>query len=1050
MADTMPAGDAELSVDWDALDAIKFVDEEACVAHLIETLNFSQAGRASSLRRGIELVEKARRSGRRKGMMESFLEEFGLSNSEGLALMCLAEALLRVPDAETRDDLIAEKIRSGDWGRHRGQSESWLVNASTWGLMLTGRVIGAPKAAQNGPGAFVSSLVRESGEPVIRAAMMQAMRIMGEQFVLGRTVDAAMKRGARMVTRGEAAHFSFDMLGEGARTAADAQRYFLAYERAIEAVAAVDGGAKAPEDGSGVSVKLSALHPRYDALHETRILDELYPRLLHLCTMAAQSNINLCLDAEEADRLVISLKLLERLCSAPELKGWTGLGLAIQAYQKRALGVVDKTVALARRSGRRLMVRLVKGAYWDTEIKHAQEMGFANFPVFTTKSGTDVSYLTCARALLSAAPDVYPQFATHNAHTVAAVESMAVLAGDPAFEFQRLHGMGEALFRAADTGARVRVYAPVGQHEDLLPYLVRRLLENGANTSFVNAFLDPDVPVEQVVEDPIAKLEAGPRRHPQIPTPPRLYGPVRRNSAGLDLSQASVRCDLEQAISAVNGGPLLKAGPIMAKAVQSRRDVLRRHSPAEIESVVGMVSNADAGDVEIAATDCAKAQRAWDIEGGPHRAAILRAMADGLESDSHRLIALMARETGKTLQDGIDEVREAVDFCRYYASQAETKFAAPVRLPGPSGETNHLSLHGRGVFGCISPWNFPLAIFTGQIAAALAAGNTVLAKPAEQSPLIAQEAVTIFRKAGVPDAALALLPGAGETVGAAITKAQPLSGVAFTGGTQTARIINKALAGRDGPIAALIAETGGLNAMFVDTTALREQVIDDVIHSAFGSAGQRCSALRLIFLPHETADMILDGIMGAMDELKIGNPCAIDTDVGPVIDAEACEVLRSHVARLQSEATLLKQIDVSAQAERGHFFGPALIELKSLDQIDHEVFGPVLHVLRYDPDAVAETGAGLMAKGYGLTLGIHSRLESFWSRVRAACPVGNTYINRSMTGAVVGVQPFGGEGLSGTGPKAGGPHYLQRFATERTVTNNITAQGGDPELLSLN
>jgi len=1049
MPDTLPAEDAYTQIDWDDLDALKFVDEEAHVANLMEGFASEDALRASALRRGPEIVETARRVGRRKGMMESFLEEFGLSNSEGLALMCLAEALLRVPDAETRDELIAEKIRSGDWGSHRGQSESWLVNASTWGLMLTGRVIGPPKAAQKGPAALVSSLVRESGEPVIRAAMMQAMRIMGEQFVLGRTVEGAMKRGARMVARGEAAHFSFDMLGEGARTAADAERYFAAYERAIEAVAAGDGGPTAPEAGSGVSVKLSALHPRYDALHEARVMDELYPKLLHLCTMASQSNINLCLDAEEADRLVISLKLLDRLCSEPSLDGWTGLGLALQAYQKRATAVVDQIIKLARLRGRRLMVRLVKGAYWDTEIKHAQEMGFPNFPVFTTKSGTDLSYLACARRMLEAAPDIYPQFATHNAHTLAAIEHMAESAGSPAFEYQRLHGMGEALYAAAGAGGQVRIYAPVGQHEDLLPYLVRRLLENGANTSFVHAFLDPDVPVEHVVEDPISKLEAGPRRHPQIPTPPRLFGRERRNSAGLDLSQASVRQQLARKIIDLKSGPVIQAGPMLGNGPITTGETVRQANPSDTSIVMGTVREASADEVGKALAACSQAQAAWDARGGAERATILRAMADGLEEAGPRLIALMARETGKTLQDGIDEVREAVDFCRYYAGQAEEKFAAPERLPGPSGETNHLSLHGRGVFGCISPWNFPLAIFAGQIAAALAAGNTVLAKPAEQSPLVAGEAVKIFRKAGVPGEVLALLPGQGEVVGAAISNSDAIAGVAFTGGTGTARTINRALAERDGPIATLIAETGGLNAMFVDTTALREQVIDDVIRSAFGSTGQRCSALRLLFLPHETADMILDGLMGAMDELKVGDPCEFDTDVGPVIDAEAKAMLEAHLERMKTDAKLLKQVDVSAMAERGHFFGPALVELASLDQISEETFGPVLHVLRYDPDDVTAVGAALMAKGYGLTLGIHSRLETFWREVIEACRVGNTYINRSTIGAVVGVQPFGGEGLSGTGPKAGGPHYVTRFATERTVTNNITAQGGDPELLSL-
>ena len=1044
MADTAPYS----QIDWDALDELKFVDEEAHVADLMERAPLDEPGRMAAVRRALEIVETARRAGRRKGMMESFLEEFGLSNSEGLALMCLAEALLRVPDVQTRDELIAEKIRSGNWGSHAGKSESWLVNASTWGLMLTGRVIGPPKSAAGGPAKFVSGLVRESGEPVIRAAMMQAMRIMGEQFVLGRTVGAAMKRGKRMVAAGDAAHFSFDMLGEGARTAADAERYFTAYQQAIESVAAGYSTAVAPEDGAGVSVKLSALHPRYEALNEKRVMDELYPRVHSLCLQAAKANINLCLDAEEADRLVISLKILDRLCHSEDLAGWTGLGLAVQAYQKRALGVIGKVIELARTSKTRLMVRLVKGAYWDSEIKHAQVMGFPNFPVFTTKPGTDLSYLACAEALLQASPDIYPQFATHNAHTVAAIEYLAAANGDPRFEYQRLHGMGESLYAAAGAGKQVRVYAPVGQHEDLLPYLVRRLLENGANTSFVHSFLDPDVPAEYVAEDPIARLEAGPRRHPAIPTPGRLYGPERRNSSGLDLSQASVRRRIGDALRHQVSGPMVETGPLIGKTVKGG-GTMRLINPAETDIVMGTMRETEAGEVAEAAKALAAAQPAWDALGGAERARHLRAMGDALQENANRLSALMVRETGKTLQDGIDEVREAVDFCRYYAVEAETKFAAPVRLPGPAGETNHISLHGRGVFACISPWNFPLAIFTGQLAAALAAGNTVMAKPAEQSPIIAQEAVKLFRAAGLPENVLALLPGRGEVTGAAMLEAPELAGVAFTGGTGTARIINRTLAGRDGAILPLIAETGGLNAMFVDTTALREQVLDDVIHSAFGSAGQRCSALRLLFLPHSTADKLIDGLKGAMDELRIGDPRDFNTDIGPVIDTDALAMLEAHMERMQAEATILKQVNVEALRGSGHFFGPALVELKSLDQIEQEVFGPVLHVLRYDPDQIDKVGAALSAKGYGLTLGVHSRLQSFWQEVREAVEVGNTYINRSMTGAVVGVQPFGGEGLSGTGPKAGGPHYLQRFAAERVVTHNITALGGDPELLNL-
>ncbi len=1040
MADTMTPESG-----WDSLDMLKFADEEAYLADLLAQVPLNAGLRASAVRRGRELVEIARARGRKKGMMESFLEEFGLSNSEGLALMCLAEALLRVPDAETRDDLIAEKIRSGDWSAHQGQSDSWLVNASTWGLMLTGKVIGPPRAAMSGPGKFVQGLVRGSGEPVIRAAMMQAMRIMGEQFVLGRTVKEALKRGKRMVKSGAAAHFSFDMLGEGARTSADAARYGQAYQRAIAMVAEVEDAAAAPEDKSGISVKLSALHPRYEAVNEARVMAQLYPRVLALCEQAGKANINLCLDGEEADRLVISLKILERLMREPSLHGWSGLGLAVQAYQKRAMAVIERLAKLSEQTGMRLMVRLVKGAYWDSEIKHAQVEGYPNFPVFTTKQGTDFNYLACARMMLRAGPHLYAQFATHNAHSLAAVDLIAADEGVEAYEFQRRHGMGEALYDAAGAGARVRIYAPVGAHEDLLPYLVRRLLENGANTSFVHSFLDPDVPVERVVEDPVAKVEIGPRRHPKIATPPRLYGAKRRNSAGLDLSQQAERDAIASAMKAMRDSPVIAVAAIVSGSAEPGGGELIR-VPFATDTVLGAAREASDDEVS-AALDAATAfQPGWDKLGGAKRAEILRAMADALEDGAPRLIALMAREAGKTLGDGVDEVREAVDFCRYYGARAEAEFETPVRLPGPAGETNHLELHGRGVFACISPWNFPLAIFTGQIAAALAAGNCVVAKPAEQTPLIAFEAVNMFLKAGLPGAALHLLPGRGETVGAALCADRRVSGVCFTGGTDTARLINRALAEREGAIIPLIAETGGLNAMFVDTTALREQVIDDVIVSAFGSAGQRCSALRLAFLPDDTADMLIEGLQGAMDELKLGDPGLPETDIGPVIDAEAKAALAAHLERIGAEANVLKQLDAP---EGGHFFGPALVELTSLDQIEREVFGPVLHVLRYDPDEIAEVGAALKAKGYGLTLGVHSRLERFAGAVKAACPVGNTYVNRTMIGAVVGVQPFGGEGLSGTGPKAGGPYYLHRFAIERVVTVNITAQGGDPELLSL-
>lgn len=1031
------------ALDWAELDRERYADEERAVQALLAAAPLDASLRAEIEAEAKEVVRAARALKRRRGVMESFLEEFGLANSEGLALMCLAEALLRVPDEGTADKLIAEKIKSGRWEEHLGRADSWLVNAGAWGLMLTGRVVSISDELRDDAAGFLGKLVQRAGEPVIRAAMMQAMRILGEQFVLGRTIEEAIKRGKGLVRAGEGAFFSFDMLGEGARTQADADRYFESYAHAIRTVG--DETEAGPERVSGVSVKLSALHPRFEARQRDRVHAELYPRILDLAQRAAAGDIGLCLDAEETDRLTLSLELLDRLMAEPSLEGWGGLGLAVQAYQKRARGVVAKLAHLSRARRRRLMVRLVKGAYWDGEIKRAQIQGRPDFPVWTTKHATDVNYLACAADMLAAADALYPQFATHNAHTAVAIKRLAARAGVRAYEFQRLHGMGEALYAAAKFEAPVRVYAPVGGHEDLLPYLVRRLLENGANTSFVHGFLDDDVSPDLIAADPVTRLEAGPKRHPRIPAPPALFGPARRNSTGRDLSVAADRAAFSEAVRKLEASLPIDVGPIVAGRVRTEGGA-PRVDPAESKRVLSRARDASAEDIAEAIAVARAAQTAWNARGGAARAAILRACADALQADEDRFVALIAREAGRTLQDGIDEVREAVDFCRYYAAEAERLFAGPQRLPGPAGETNHLELMGRGVFACISPWNFPLAIFTGQIMAALAAGNTVLAKPAEQTPLIAFEAVRLFHEAGVPADALHLLPGDGA-VGAAIVADPRIAGVAFTGGTDTARKINQSLAGRDGPIPVLIAETGGLNGLFVDTTALKEQVTDDSILSAFGSAGQRCSALRVIFLPHETADGQIDNLKGALDALVIGDPADPATDVGPVIDAEAKAQLEAWMARMRQEAKVLAQRDVAGLD--GWFFGPAIVELPSLDLLEREVFGPVLHVVRYDPARIAETGAALAAKGYGLTLGVHSRLESFAAEVQRAAPAGNVYVNRSIIGAVVGVQPFGGLGLSGTGPKAGGPHYVARFATERTITVNIAAQGGDPELMSL-
>ena len=1026
---------------WDALDAGKYRDEAEAIAALLATPPLSPEERAAVTAEAEALVRTARRSARRQGVVEGFLQEFSLGTREGLALMCLAEALLRTPDDATRDALIAEKIGPADWAGHLGRSENLFVNASTWGLMLTGRIIDVDEEARRDATGFVKRLAGRMGEPVIRAAVAQAIRIMGEQFVLGRTIEDALKRAKK-----EGYLCSFDMLGEGARTAADADRYERAYAAAIETVGKASAGL-GPEAGHGVSVKLSALSPRYEATQEARVWDELYPRIRRLALIAAGHDINLTIDAEEADRLVLSLKLLDRLARDEGLGHWTGLGLAVQAYQKRAPEVIARLADLAQDSGRRLMVRLVKGAYWDTEIKRAQMAGRPDYPVYTRKPSTDLSYLVAARTLIEASPFLYAQFATHNAHTLAAVHRMAKTRGVK-IEHQRLHGMGEALYAAAEDlydGVTLRAYAPVGGHEDLLPYLVRRLLENGANSSFVHALLDERVPVEKVVVDPIGAAEVEPGPHPKIPVPRRMYGD-RLNAMGADVTVAAERARLEAALTALDAEHLT-AGPIVAGAAPSRLPVAPVRSPADHGVIVGQVCEATDADIDAAFVAARKAQPAWDARGGGERAQVLRGMADALETNRDRLAALCVREAGKTWPDAIGEVREAADFCRYYALLAERQFEGRTPLVGPAGETNTLELHGRGVFVCISPWNFPLAIFTGQVAAALAAGNAVLAKPAEQTPLIAAEAVRLYHRSGLDPRLLHLLPGRGETVGAALTAHADLDGVAFTGGTETAWAINRTLAARRGPIVPLIAETGGLNGLFVDTTALREQVIDDVIVSAFGSAGQRCSALRLLFLPEETAEATIEGLKGAMDALALGDPARFTTDVGPVIDQDAKAALETYLATLEAGGRVLKRL--TPPVVDGTFFAPVLAEIPLADLPDREVFGPVLHLVRYDAEKLDEACAALAAKGYGLTLGVHSRIEGFARRVQALVPAGNVYVNRSIIGAVVGVQPFGGEGLSGTGPKAGGPNALIRYAVERAVSINIAAQGGDPALLNL-
>ena len=994
------------------------------------------------------LVAEVRRQSHGHGGLDAFLHEFELSSREGVVLMCLAEALLRVPDAHTVDKLIADKIADADWQAHLGRSDSLFVNASTWALMLTGRVIRLEEGDTRDLTGALRRLVHRSGEPVIRGAVTRAMRILGRQFVMGRTIAEALERARPDEEKGY--RYSYDMLGEAARTMADAERYFESYRQAIAAIGEAGAG-KGPVAAPGISVKLSALHPRYEFAQRDRVMAELVPRLKALALEAKQVDMGFTVDAEEADRLDISLEVIEAVSGDPELAGWQGFGLAVQGYQKRAAALIDWLADMAARHKRRLMVRLVKGAYWDTEIKRSQELGFDGYPVFTRKVNTDVSFLACAKKLLADPDAFYPQFATHNAHSLAAILEMAGNGAD--FEFQRLHGMGELLYEqivgADKLNLPCRIYAPVGSHEDLLAYLVRRLLENGANTSFVNRIQDEKLPIEEIVADPLAKVRRlGAVPHPNIPLPEALYGAERRNSRGIDLTDLQVMAPLaaDMAEAVRNGG--WTAAPLVGGRVLNgaAKPVL---DPADRRRVVGEVTEAGPEQVEAALARAHRAAPDWDATPAEERAACLDRMADLMEAKRAELMALCIREAGKTMNDAVAEVREAVDFCRYYAARARADFAAPLGLPGPTGERNEIALHGRGVFACISPWNFPLAIFCGQVTAALAAGNAVIAKPAEQTPLIAAAAVRLLHRAGVPGDVLHLLPGDGPTVGGPLVADRRVAGVAFTGSTETARLINQTLAKREGPIVPLIAETGGQNAMIVDSTALPEQVVQDVLISSFQSAGQRCSALRVLYLQQDVADRMLEMLAGAMDELRIGDPSLLATDVGPVIDEEARDMLEGHAKRMTAEGRPIHRCALGEDTAHGTFVAPAAFEIDALSRLQREVFGPILHVIRYDGEKLDRVLEAINGTGYGLTLGIHSRIDSTVDYIHERLRVGNVYVNRNQIGAIVGVQPFGGEGLSGTGPKAGGPRYLHRFATEQTLSVDTTASGGNASLMSL-
>jgi RHH-type proline utilization regulon transcriptional repressor/proline dehydrogenase/delta 1-pyrroline-5-carboxylate dehydrogenase len=1010
-------------------------DDRALAATLLKAARLSAAQEQRIDAVATRLIEAIRADDDRLGGVEDMLREFALTTKEGLALMVLAEALLRVPDARTADQFIEDKLGEGDFVNHETKSSAFLVNASAWALGMSARVIQPGETPQG----TIGRLAKRLGAPAVRAATRQAMRLMGSHFVLGETIEAALVRAQPNATR--APRYSFDMLGEGARTQADAERYFASYQSAIRAIGRTVDQRRLP-DRPGISVKLSALHPRFEAVSHGRVMTELVPLVTELAREAHAYDLNFTVDAEEADRLELSLDVITAVFGDASLAGWDGFGLAIQAYQKRAGEVIDYIDALARAHDRRLMVRLVKGAYWDTEIKRAQERGLDGYPVFTRKAMTDLNYVACARKLLDLRPRLFPQFATHNALTVATVLELAGSAAG--FEFQRLHGMGEALYARLSAGhpdLAYRTYAPVGSHRDLLAYLVRRLLENGANSSFVALAADDTVPVATLLRRPADIIGAAERaNHPNIPLPHELLRPQRQNSRGVEFGARSALSALLSEIAAntaiVTAAPLIDG---VAAAGPARQAV----SPIDLTTMIGTVIEARPEQATAAVAAARAGFRRWNATQATTRADILEKAADLLEHRAAHFIALLQREGGKTIDDALSEVREAADFCRYYAALGRKLFGDGEAMPGPTGESNVLRLRGRGVFVAISPWNFPLAIFLGQVTAALMAGNAVIAKPAEQTPLIAAEAIRLLHEAGVPPSALHLLPGDGA-IGAALTAHRDVAGVVFTGSTEVARAINRTLAAKDGPIVPLIAETGGINAMIADATALPEQVADDVVTSAFRSAGQRCSALRLLFVQDEVADRMIEMIAGAARELKIGDPRDPSTHVGPVIDSEAKQRLDAHIARMTKNA----QVHLAAIAPTGNYVAPHLFELSGAEQLTEEVFGPILHVVRYGADRLGRVLEAIERSGYGLTLGIHSRIDDTVEAMIARLQVGNVYVNRNMIGAVVGVQPFGGHGLSGTGPKAGGPHYLARFATEQTVTVNTAAAGGNAALLS--
>ncbi len=1000
------------------------VEEHDLINKLVFDKCLTKEQRQNVIDCGCDLVQSCRDDSSGKGTLDSFLLEFGLSNNEGVGLMCLAEALLRVPDSLTADRLIAEKIHNGDWASHSGNSESLFVNASTWGLMLTGHMVYLDPSITEQPGHWVRRLTAVLGEPIIRRAVLQAMKIMGGQYVLGRDIEEGMKRGQK--ENAKKVRFSFDMLGEAARTESDAQRYFKSYSNAIESIGASNISSDV-YDANGISIKLSALHARYHFSHQETVMKELLPRITDLCLRAKKHNIGLSIDAEEAARLDMSLDIFEELARNPGLKNWDGLGFVLQAYQKRAPLVVKWLIQLGKETSRRLMVRLVKGAYWDAEIKHAQEQGHKDYPVFTRKANTDLGYLACAKILLNFQEQIFPQFATHNAYTASAIIE---LAKGKEFEFQRLHGMGHLLYnhllkKFPERETPLRIYAPIGEHQDLLPYLVRRLLENGANSSFVNRFLDKKMPAEELIKDIYDQVtEVFPYTHASIPNPKDIYeyaNEQRENAKGIDLNCKLETAKLIEEINNVNRETYAVGSIVNGTTYdESGRQI---DNPTNHKKPVGTVAEASNEIIEKALDSANLGQPAWQKLSPGERGKLINRVADQLETNMNELVGLIVLEAGRTIADGVSEVREAIDFCRYYALQAEQSLV------------DNSGLKARGIFFCISPWNFPLAIFVGQIAAALAAGNAVIAKPAEQTPLIASRAVKLFHQAGVPLDVLHLLTGNGVKIGRKLLSDPRIDGICFTGSTETAQLINQQIAARPGVAIPFIAETGGQNCMIVDSTALPEQVVDDVIASSFMSAGQRCSALRVLFLQKDIADKVLHMLDGAMQSIVVGEPYSLSTDVGPVIDQKARDVLQAHADKISQQSKFSASVPVSSSLNDGNFFAPRLFEIDSLEQLEREVFGPILHVIRFSSNELDKVIAQINNTGYGLTLGVHSRIEAIADYVFRKTNIGNTYINRNIVGAVVGVHPFGGTYLSGTGPKAGGPNYIYRFC--RSVAQPI-------------